>query len=466
MPQITKGKGLAFRARMGFNPRMHPRPPLLLRWLLPSVLLAVAAAPACAADLQALRLSEQPGQTRAVLDLSAPVEYKLFLLENPHRLVLDLHGSSPAATLAIAEAVGAVQGVRTGRQDRQDLRVVLDLASAVRAKSFLLPPGDGQGHRLVVDLEPQAAGTAAPVVRTVEQAMGAGDRDLLIAIDAGHGGKDPGAIGAGGTYEKNVTLAIARELKRQVDAEPGMRGLLVRGGDQFIPLAQRYQIAREAKADLFVSIHADSVPNRTASGSSVYVMSTRGATSQAARWLAERENRADLVGGISLSERDDTLAAVLLDLSQSGTMKASEDVAAEVLDGLKRIGKVHSRDVQRANFVVLRAPDVPSVLVESAYISNPDEEKRLKDPGHQKRLASAIRDGIRGYFSTRPPPGTWLAANGSASAREHVVGRGDTLSGIAQRHGISLSQLRAANRINGDVVRVGERLRIPALGPG
>lgn len=449
---------------MGFNRPMHPRPPLILRWLVSSVLLATAGA-ACAAELSALRVSEAPAQTRAVLDLSDSVDYKLFALDNPHRLVIDLQASSAAPGFD-GSAGGAILGIRTGRQDKQDLRVVLDLATAVRAKSFLLPPGDGQGHRLVVDLEPQQAGATAPVVRTVQQAMGNGDRDLVIAIDAGHGGKDPGAVGAGGTYEKNVTLAIARELKRQIDAEPGMRAMLTRGGDQFIPLARRYQIAREARADLFVSIHADSVPNRTASGSSVYVMSTRGATSQAARWLAERENRADLVGGISLSARDDTLAAVLLDLSQSGTMKASEDVAAEVLSGLTRIGKVHSRDVQRANFVVLRAPDVPSVLVESAFISNPAEEKRLKDPAHQRRLATAVLEGIRGYFTSRPPPGTWLAARGSGPQREHVVGRGDTLSGIAQRHGVSLSTLRAANNLRGDIVHVGDRLRIPALGPG
>lgn len=450
---------------MGFNRRMHLRPPLPLRWLAPLVLLATAGT-ACAAEVAALRISEDADRTRAVLDLSASVDYKLFALDNPHRLVIDLQASSAAPGFDSSPG-GAVLGIRTGRHDGQHLRVVLDLAAEMRAKSFLLAPGeDGQGHRLVVDLEPRQRGAAPAPVRTVDQAMAAGDRDLVIAIDAGHGGKDPGAIGNGGTYEKTVTLAIARELKRQIDAEPGMKAMLVRAGDQFIPLVGRYEIARRAKADLFVSIHADSVPNRSASGSSVYVMSTRGATSQAARWLAERENRADLVGGISLSARDDTLAAVLLDLSQSGTMKASEDIAEAVLGGLRKLGKVHSRDVQRANFVVLRSPDVPSLLVESAFISNPAEEKRLKDPAHQRRLATAIADGVRSYFSTRPPPGTWLASRSALPAQEHVVGRGDTLSGIAQRHGVPLARLRAANKLSGDIVHVGDRLRIPSLGPG
>ena len=449
---------------MGFNPRMHA-PRAFARWLA-AMALSVLVGPACAAELASLRLAETAAHTRAVLDLDAPAEYRVFTLANPHRLVIDLEQCRTGAGFAADAGAGPVLGVRTGRQDSDDLRVVLDLAHAVRVKSFLLAPGADHGHRLVLDLEAETAAAVPVAVKTLEQAMAQGDRDLVVAIDAGHGGKDPGAIGAGGTFEKTITLAIARELKRQVDAEPGMRAILVRGGDSFIALQRRYQIAREAQADLFVSIHADAVPNRSASGSSVYVLSTRGATSQAARWLAERENSADLVGGLSLSARDDTLAKVLLDLSQSGTLKASEDIAEAVLSGLTRLGKVHSRQVQRANFVVLRSPDVPSLLVETAFISNPAEEKRLKDPSHQRRLASAVLDGIRSYFTSRPPPGTWLASRAVAPSREHVVGRGDTLSGIAARHGVSLSALRAANGLNGDIVRVGDRIRIPGFGPG
>jgi N-acetylmuramoyl-L-alanine amidase len=243
-----------------------------------------------------------------------------------------------------------------------------------------------------------------------------GLRPLVIAIDAGHGGQDPGARGPSGSREKMITLAIARELARQVNATPGLKAYLTRDTDVFIPLAQRYQKARAAKADLFVSIHADSFTSPTARGSSVFVLSQRGASSQAARWLASQENAADLVGGVKLQDKDDTLASVLLDLSQSATMKASEDMASAVLDGLKRLGKTHKDEVERANFVVLRSPDVPSMLVETAFISNPEEERRLNDPKHQADLARAILDGVTGYFSRQPPPGTLYAARAEAAA--------------------------------------------------
>jgi N-acetylmuramoyl-L-alanine amidase len=260
---------------------------------------------------------------------------------------------------------------------------------------------------------------------------------------------------------------MARELARQVDAEPGMQAFLVRDGDYFIPLQERYRRAREAQADLFVSLHADAFHKPTPAGASVYMLSQRGASSEAARWLANSENAADLVGGVKLDDKDNTLAAVLLDLAQSASLKASGDVANSVLSGLKRVGKTHKQQVERANFVVLRSPDVPSILVETGFISNPGDEKKLKDPDYRRRLAAAIADGVRHYFHVQPPPGTWLAANVSGQPREHVVSRGETLSQIAARHGVPLSSLRSANRIRGDMLRVGERLRIPgAMGPG
>jgi N-acetylmuramoyl-L-alanine amidase len=242
----------------------------------------------------------------------------------------------------------------------------------------------------------------------------AGMRPLIIAIDPGHGGQDPGARGPGGSREKMITLAIARELARQVNATPGLRAFLTRDTDVFIPLTQRYQKARAAKADLFVSIHADSCTSPDASGSSVFVLSQRGASSQAARWLASQENAADLVGGVRLQDKGDTLASVLLDLSQSATMKASEDMANQVLGGLKRLGKTHKQEIERANFVVLRSPDVPSMLVETAFISNPDEERRLNDPAQQAQLARAVLDGVNVYFTRQPPPGTLYAARADA----------------------------------------------------
>ena len=245
----------------------------------------------------------------------------------------------------------------------------------------------------------------------MQDVIGTAPRKLVVAIDAGHGGKDPGAHGPGGVHEKQVTLAIARELARLVNADPGMRAVLIRDDDTFVPLQDRYMRARAAQADLFISIHADASPNKTATGASVYVLSTRGATSQAARWLADQENASDLVGGVSLDEKDPGLAAVLLDLSQSATMRASDDVAGQVLSSLKNVGKAHKADVERANFVVLRSPDVPSMLVETGFITNPGEEKRLDDPDYRGRLASAIADGVRQYFTDQPPPGSFYAMN-------------------------------------------------------
>jgi N-acetylmuramoyl-L-alanine amidase len=241
-----------------------------------------------------------------------------------------------------------------------------------------------------------------------------GTRPLVIAIDAGHGGQDPGAIGLEGNREKDVTLAIARELARQINATPGLKAYLTRDKDMFLPLTRRAQLARQAKADMFISIHADAAENRAAHGSSVYVLSTKGASSQRARWLADKENASDLIGGVRLAQASGTLASVLLDLTQSGHMKASEDAAAQVLAGLKRVGRNHKPSVERANFAVLRTSDMPSMLVETAFISNPDEEKRLINPGHQKALAAAVLEGINGYFTRQPPPGTMYAMRAAA----------------------------------------------------
>jgi len=244
--------------------------------------------------------------------------------------------------------------------------------------------------------------------------MRAGMRPLVIAIDPGHGGQDPGAIGPTGKREKDITLAVARELARQVNATPGLKAYLTRDSDVFIPLPMRAQKARAAKADMFISIHADAAENRAATGSSVYVLSTKGASSQRARWLADKENAADLVGGVRLQQTEGTLANVLLDLAQSGYMKASEDAAGHVLGGLKRIGKNHKPNIERANFAVLRTSDMPAMLVETAFISNPDEERRLIDPAYQRQIAGAVLDGVHTFFSRQPPPGTLYAARAQA----------------------------------------------------
>ncbi|MGO1071654.1 N-acetylmuramoyl-L-alanine amidase [Lysobacter sp. CA199] len=252
-------------------------------------------------------------------------------------------------------------------------------------------------------------------VKTMKDVMrGRGMRPLIIAIDPGHGGQDPGAIGLTGKREKDVTLAIGRELARQINATPGLKAYMTRDSDVFIPLPRRAALARQAKADMFVSIHADAAENRAAKGSSVYVLSLKGASSQRARWLADKENASDLIGGVRLQQTDNTLASVLLDLTQSGHMKASEDAAGHVLDGLKDVGNNHKPHIERANFAVLRTSDMPAMLVETAFISNPDEERRLTDPSHQRALARAVLSGINTYFTRQPPPGTMYAARAEA----------------------------------------------------
>ena len=256
-------------------------------------------------------------------------------------------------------------------------------------------------------------------------------------------------------------LAVARELKRVIDAERGLTAVLIRDGDVYLPHAQRYQIARERQADLFVSIHADAFIRPQARGSSVFVMSTRGASSEAARWLADRENAADLVGGVTLNDKDSLLATVLLDLSQGATLEASSMVAENVIRSMSRVGNVHKAEVQRANFMVLRSPDVPSLLIETGFISNPDEERNLKDAQHRRRLAVAIRDGIKDYFAVSPPQDSWYAANVKPSERHHTVSRGETLSLIARRHGVTVQSIRSANGLATDSINVGRVLRIP-----
>jgi N-acetylmuramoyl-L-alanine amidase len=286
------------------------------------------------------------------------------------------------------------------------------------------------------------------------------ERKVVIAVDAGHGGEDPGALGASKSREKDITLQIAREVKKAIDARPGMEAVLIRDGDYYIPLRQRFTKARIARADMFVSIHADAFRKSSVSGSSVFVLSRRGASSEAARWLAKSENQADLIGGVTLEDKDNMLASVLLDLSQNAAMEASDHAANQVFESLRKLGKTHKNQVERAAFVVLKSPDVPSMLVETGYISNPREEKKLKNRKHQQKLAKAIADGVEQHFKQQPLPGTWIAANRTIS--RHVVARGDTLGGIAQRYNISLSSLRSVNRLKSDRISIGKELVIPA----
>ena len=381
-----------------------------------ALLAALPITAAAAAELQEVRLWASPDSTRVVLDLSAPADYTVFALTGPERVVIDLEQSrADAVRMPSPQAVGVVSGVRMAARENGMLRVVLDLTNRVELKSFLTPPNETYGHRLVVDLGLEQA--RRPVKVATE---GDGQRDVVVAIDAGHGGEDPGAVGKGGTREKDVALAVARQLADRINAEPGMRAVLTRTGDYFVPFRERIRRARVHQADLFVSVHADAFVNRSVRGSSVYVLSTRRASSEAARWLADRENVADLIGGVSLDDKGDVLASVLLDLSQNASISASRQAATHVLEELDRVGQLKKSDVQHASLIVLTSPDVPSMLVETAFISNPEEERRLRDPNHQARLAGAIHAGVRRFFYDNPPPGTLIATN-AARERERLA---------------------------------------------
>lgn len=424
-----------------------------------AALLLLFSLQALAAEVSGFRVWADPVKTRAVLDLDRKTSYKLFTLQNPHRVVVDLQGSSIDIPLDLDEEhAGVIIGVRYGQPDKNTLRVVFDLKESAELKSFLLDPTAQYNHRLVIDLFAKSNRQKASMVKHITD-INKPNRDVVIAVDAGHGGEDPGAIGKKKTREKDVVLRIARELKKAIDSEAGMTAVLTRDGDYYIPLRGRYEKARKARADLFISIHADAFTKRSVQGSSVFVLSPRGASSEFARLLADSENASDLVGGVTLKGKDDMLASVLLDLSQSATREASNKVATDILGALKRTGKIHKPHVGRANFMVLKSPDVPSVLIETAFISNPREEKRLTEKEFQQRMARSITRGMRDYFYSSPPPGTWIAAN--RDGLKYIVARGDTLGGIANRYSVSLSSLRNANKIRGDKIRVGRELVIP-----
>ncbi|MES1926762.1 N-acetylmuramoyl-L-alanine amidase [Salinisphaera sp. T31B1] len=471
-----------------------------LQWLVFGLLIGLSTlAAAKQATLKDVRLWTSSEKTRVVFDLAGSTEPDLFMIDNPLRLVVDLPNVQAVdAVSGDLSGSGLIKRMRSGIRHGTDLRVVLDLGGRVEPKSFMLDPDGTHGYRLVVDLRPVGGGTppsviaaspddspssdsqntadqaanalasvsepparrtaaarAEPVARTPERPS----RDIVIVIDPGHGGKDPGAHGKNGTREKDVVLQIARRLKAMVDEQPNMRGVLTRDGDYYVGLRQRMVEARKAKADLFISIHADAAPGGAhATGASVYALSHHGATSEHARWLARRENASDLVGGVSLKDKDDSLASFMLDLSQSASIEASLDAGGRVLDELDGLGPLHKAKVQQAGFMVLKSPDIPSFLVETAFISTPSEERQLASASYQRQLASAMLRGIKGYFASYRPS-TLIAEN-----QVHKVRSGETLSEIAQQYGVSVARLRSANGLSGNTIRVGAELQIPAPG--
>lgn len=446
-----------------------------------------------ATTVEGLRLSHNQADTRLVFDLSDNTEHTVFTLANPDRVVVDLKSTKKPTRLSLPSlADSPIKGIRYGVRQKTTLRVVLDVNKPVEYASQTL----SNPARVVVDLhdptatkatkpatikkaakpEPKPVTLTKPTITTPKPpkikpvavakpepvavpiipkiTKPTKPRDIVIAIDAGHGGQDSGALGRHGTQEKTVVLQIARRLAKLVDKEPGMRAYLTRDSDVFLSLRQRIKRAKNNNADMFISIHADAFHNPKAKGASVFVLSERGASSEAAKLLADKENSADLAGGISLEDKDDLLASVLLDLSQTASLEASLEVGNTVLSGLKRVGNVHKKHVESAAFVVLKSPDIPSILVETAFISNPDEERKLKSSRHQNKLAQAMMSGIRNYFQRNPLPGTTVA-------QQHIVSRGDTLSTIAQRYQVSLNQLKSTNSLKSNRLNVGDVLRIP-----
>jgi len=402
-----------------------------------------------AAELRDLRVWEGPESTRVVVDLSGAPDHKVFTLGNPDRIVIDLAGMAKANTRVVTKAApkGVVRKLRAGPRDDGSLRIVLDVSESVNPKSFVLPPHGQYGDRLIVELygrtptldelmsqgevpssvpppspdigdlpvvaaqaataasSPLPARSKVPPADEIRLAPSIrfGDKPIVIAVDAGHGGEDPGAIGRSGLREKDAALSMARRLANLINQQPGMKAVLTRDGDYFIELRERTVRARKAQADMFVSIHCNAYKDRSLRGSAVYVLSDRGATNEQARWLAHKENSADLVGGLDIGAKDNELAAVLIDLSQASSMEASFDVGARVLQSLGRVNPLQKPVVQQAGFMVLKSPDIPSVLVETAFITNDQDEKLLADARYHDKIAQSVLDGIRGYFASYRP---------------------------------------------------------------
>lgn len=402
--------------------------------------------------IEGIRHWQSPETLRVVLDLSSDVDYQVTELSGPERIVIDIDNGYNAVDLnALKLKTPWLKQIRTSKPVKDgSVRLVLDLKQSLKPKHFKLTPYQQYGYRLVFDLYPTTK-QIEPVVKKDTKQM----RQIIVAIDAGHGGDDPGAIGPNKIQEKQITLAIAKRLKTLIDAHPGMTAVLTRSGDYFVNLRKRTQIARQHKADLFISIHADGFTDPKAHGASVWVLSPRGARSEIGRWLETKENSSDLLGGydkVNLEDKDKTLASVLLDLSMDFSLKASKDLAQFVLSNLDDHATMHKQHVQKAGFVVLKSPDIPSILVETAFISNPTEEQLLNSPSYQQTLASSIFKGVDHYYDK------YLAHDKKI---RYVVENGDTLSGIAARYQVSLTQIRQLNKLNNDYLKIGQELLIP-----
>ena len=351
--------------------------------------------------LTGIRISQSADDhTRVVFDLTGDFEHDLFTLSDPPRVVVDLNDTRRSKAIDInSRSTNLLSGVRSASKDGGRLRVVIDLKGKARPRSFALKPDGKSGHRLVVDLH--ATNLSPTPIKTNQQARKKRKQQFVIALDPGHGGRDPGAIGKHGTREKDVALSVAKKMKALINRESGYRAVLTRDADRFVSLRNRVKKARQAEADIFISLHADSFHSPNVKGASVYALSLRGASSEAARWIARKENSSDLIGGISLDDKDDLIASVLLDLSQTATIQDSLELGSDVLKHIGKVSRLNNRKVQQAGFAVLKAPDMPSILIETAFLSNPSEEKKLRSPKHQQKLARAVFSGIKKHLKNR-----------------------------------------------------------------
>ncbi len=457
---------------------MNPLERLLLRTLQQAfILLMFIALPAGATTVDQVRVHQSPERTRVVVDqvrvhqspertrvvfeLSNSAQHNLFSLTDPRRLVIDIESAVLNTDL---EAVDLKQSpilkIRSGVRDGSDLRVVFDLAGVVRPTSFSLEPVRQYGDRLVVDLH-----LPEPRKQVQEDPFDQELRDVIIAIDAGHGGDDPGATGYAGIYEKDVVLSIATLLNNLFQTMPGYRAVMIRSGDYYIELRRRTLIARENHADVFLSIHADAFRSSSVNGVSVFALSDKGATSETARILAEKENETDLIGGVSLKDKDEMLLHVVLDFASAASLSASLEIGEKILGQISRFNNLHKRRVEQASFEVLKSPEIPSLLIETGFISNPNEGKKLATRQHQQRIANGIYEGVRQYMEDSPPQGTFLAWKKEAENDKlitYVIEPGDSLIAIANKYHISFENLKKFNGLRSNTILIGQVLKIPA----
>jgi N-acetylmuramoyl-L-alanine amidase len=441
-----------------------------------------------------IRVAKNGQVTRMVLDANKTPHYKIFTLNNPSRLVIDLADTRLATKINSATYANSdITNLRHATRKNNNLRIVLDLRQTTVAKSFVLPASQKGHYRLVIDIgtgksaskvassnpvrakpevtnspgattktaaAPKLASNTKPHTATKVKAHPKKLREIIVAIDPGHGGKDPGAIGYAGTHEKEVVLQISNRLARLINAEPGMRAIMTRSSDRYLTLRGRIKHARDQKADLFISIHADAAENRKARGSSVYILSKNGASSEAAKILAQQQNQVDVIGGVSLEGRDEVLQKVLVDLSQTATIDASTNLAKYVINELSVLGKT-KKHIEHAGFAVLKSPDIPSILVETAFISNVTDERKLRSSAHQQKLANSIFRGIVTYLNKYAPENTLIANRKDLEL--HTIRNGETLSDIANRYQVSVDSIRDINSLSSDNIRIGQKLVIPSV---